>query len=308
MRLAYHGVDSRLRAPLPGACSRRSCSSRSLSSARAVEGRRRRVYSPPGDGRKRPASTLQACLFTSSCPGDGTDRRGRTGPSTRSRSCRPSFQAVPGVTCRSQHSTRGVGNTVPPSGSRFGFQCVTRECIRAMEREQRGGRPLTGRRSRKRGGARAVERRRRRRVPVTWPTLTSSSRLTADDIAIGKPVRAPASSPSTKNNYRVSPGRARLELGDTCDRAPAAGGVSSRRRTGGREAAVGHCASQPSERSLALARHGAGAIGVEGGRKALERLSAKLERSSRDDLADEVAVVAGSPPSLLPRKRAASTA
>jgi hypothetical protein len=207
----------------------------------------------------------------------------------------PSFKPFQAFT--SSRRVRDVGKASAVTFT-FGLQCVTGECIRAMEREQRGGSRLTvpitlpnaTARGRTNDGT-AV------RIPVTWPKLTVHSRLTADDIAIGEP-----SAPrfvAVDVDYRVSPGRLGWALVILAIALIAvAGGLVASVLAARRRVRVLRLPPNMGaiERSLALARHALDDGDIEGGRKALERLSAELERGGRDDLADEVTRVAWSPP------------
>ena len=101
-------------------------------------------------------------------------------------------------------------------------------------------------------------------------------------------------------DYRVSPDRlgwALVIAGDRADRRRrrcSSRACSQRRRRDRVLRLPPHLGAI--ERSLALARHALDDGDVDGGRKALERLSAELERGGRDDLADEVTRIAWSPP------------
>jgi hypothetical protein len=191
----------------------------------------------------------------------------------------------------------GVGHAAVVTFT-FGLQCVTGECIRAMEKELKGGRtvpvPVALPKATARGltndGGRVA-------VPVTWPKLNVHSRLTADDTAIGEP-----SAPkfvAVDVDYGMSPDRlgwllvglAVVLVGVAA--ALIASVVSARRRE--------RVLRLPPhlgmvERSLALARHAIDEGDVDSGRRALERLSEELERAGRDDLAQQVTRVAWSPP------------
>jgi hypothetical protein len=207
----------------------------------------------------------------------------------------PSFKPFQAFT--SSRRVREVGNASAVTFM-FGLQCVTGECIRAMEKEQRGGSRLTvpitlpnaTARGRTDDGV-AVK------IPVTWPTLTVHSRLTADDIANGEP-----SAPrfvAVDVDHAVSPDRLGWILVVLAIALVVIAGalvasvLASRRRVRALRLPPNMGAI---ERSLALARHALDEGDIDGGRKALERLSAELERSGRDDLADEVTRVAWSPP------------
>ena len=119
-----------------------------------------------------------------------------------------------------------------------------------------------------------------------WPTLVVHSRLTAERIQRETPdVAAFAAPPVT---YSVSPdvlgwlliaGAALLTLG--------AGWLIARSLAVVRRERPLRLPAHltPVERALALARHALDRGDVTGGRKALERLAAELERSGRDDLA-----------------------
>ena len=207
----------------------------------------------------------------------------------------PSFKPFQAFT--SSRRVVGVGDAAEVT-FRFGLQCVTGACIRAMEQELRGGSvrpvPITLPRATARGrtndGARVT-------IPVTWPTLTVHSRLTADDVALGEP-----SAPrfvAVDVDYGVSPDRLGWALVAIAVVLVGVAGVLVASVVAGRRKErvlrlPAHLGAV--ERSLALARHALDEGDVEGGRKALERLSAELERSGQDDLADQVTRIAWSPP------------
>ena len=108
------------------------------------------TYSPAGDGGRRPASTRRALS-------SATVSRRRRGSSwttatvdPQSLVLDPSFKPFQAFT--SSRRVRDVGKASAVTFT-FGLQCVTGECIRAMEREQRGGSRLT--------------------VPITLPNATA---------------------------------------------------------------------------------------------------------------------------------------
>jgi hypothetical protein len=208
----------------------------------------------------------------------------------------PSFKPFQAFTS-SRRITTGVGDAAEVRFV-FGLQCVTGECIRAMEEEVRGGSrrtvPITLPKATARGKARDGER---VTIPVTWPTLTVHSRLTADDVANGEPT-APRFV-AVDVDYSVSPDRLGWALVALAVLLLGVAGVLVATIVAGRRKErvlrlPPHLGAV--ERSLALARHALDEGDIEGGRKALERLSAELERSGRDDLAEQVARIAWSPP------------
>jgi hypothetical protein len=203
------------------------------------------------------------------------------------------FQAFTSV----RRVTGGVGDAAEVRFT-FGLQCVTGECIRAMEEELKGGSvrpvpvtlPPATARGRTHEGARVT-------IPVTWPKLTVHSRLTADDIAFGEPT-APRFV-AVDVDYGVSPGRLGWLLVALAVVLIGVAGVLVASVVAGRRKErvlrlPPHLGAV--ERSLALARHALDEGDIEGGRKALERLSAELERSGQDDLAEQVTRIAWSPP------------
>ena len=163
---------------------------------------------------------------------------------------------------------------------RFRLQCVTGACIRAMERELRGGSkravpielPRATARGRTRDGSALA-------IPVTWPAVVIHSSLTAEDIANGEPVAPRFVAPAP--GYAVDPDvLAWLLVALAVAAILGAGGliaavVASRRRER-RLQLPAHLG--PVDRSLALARHALGratSTGVE------ERSSACPESSRR---------------------------
>ena len=208
----------------------------------------------------------------------------------------PSFRPFQAFTSR-RRVTTGIGHAAEVRFT-FTLQCVTGACIRAMERESRGGSvrvvpielPKATARGRALDGSVVT-------VPLTWPTLVVHSRLTADDIARGDPV-AP-SFVATAVDYHVRPDRLAWALvGLAVALIVGAGvlvaGVVAARRRERSLRLPAHLGAI--DRALALARHALDTGDVDGGRKALERLSAELERGGRDDLAVEVGRIAWSPP------------
>lgn len=169
----------------------------------------------------------------------------------------------------------------------FRLQCVTGACIRAMEREERGGRrrtvpivlPKATVKARSREGERLA-------LDARWPTVVVHSRLTAERIQNDTPdVAAFAPPPVT---YSISPDVAGwLLIAAAAMLVLLAGWLAARSfasvRTGRRLRLPAHLT--PVERALALARHALDRGDVAGGRKALERLASELGRGGRDDLA-----------------------
>jgi hypothetical protein len=180
----------------------------------------------------------------------------------------------------------------------FLLQCVTGTCIRAMEREERGGRirtvpivlPKATVKARSRDGERLV-------TVAGWPTLVVHSRLTAERIQKETPDVGPFAAPPV--TYSVSPDL----IGWLLTAAAAllvlvagwlvAGSLAGMRRERSLRLPA-HLT--PVERALALARHALDRGDVAGGRKALERLAAELERGGRDDLAQAAGRTAWSSP------------
>ena len=209
----------------------------------------------------------------------------------------PSFKPFQAFTSN-RRVTSGIGDAAEVRFT-FGLQCVTGECIRAMEDEVRGGSqrtvpitlPPASARGRTNAGVGVT-------IPVTWPALTVHSRLTADDIAAGEPT-APRFV-SVGVDYGVAtPDRLGWALvGLAVALLVVAGALVTSVMVGRRKTRVlrlpPHLGAV--ERALALARHALDEGDIEGGRKALERLSAELERGGRDDLADEVTRIAWSLP------------
>jgi hypothetical protein len=159
-----------------------------------------------------------------------------------------------------------------------------------MEHEERGGRirtvpivlPKATVKARSRDGESLA-------TDATWPTLVMHSRLTAERIQKETPDVGPFAAPPV--TYSVSPdlvgwlltaAAALLVLGAGWLVARSLGSVRRERRL----RLPAHLT--PVERALALARHALDRGDVAGGRKALERLSAELERGGRDDLAQAV--------------------
>ena len=179
----------------------------------------------------------------------------------------------------------------------FQLQCVTGACIRAMEREERGGRvrtvpialPKATVKARSRDGERLV-------TGAGWPTLVVHSRLTAERIQKETPdVGAFAAPPVT---YSVSPDLVGwLLIAAAALLVLVAGWLVARSLAGmHRERGLRLPAHlTPAERALALARHALDRGDVAGGRKALERLASELERGGRDDLAQAASRTAWSP-------------
>jgi hypothetical protein len=179
----------------------------------------------------------------------------------------------------------------------FRLQCVTGACIRAMEREERGGRvrtvpivlPKATVKARNRDGERLA-------IAAGWPTLVVHSRLTAERIQRETPdVGAFAAPPVT---YSVSPD----VIGWLLTAAAAlliflAGWLVARSLAGMRKERGLRLPAHltPAERALALARYALDRGDVAGGRKALERLASELERGGRDDLAQAASRTAWSP-------------
>lgn len=208
----------------------------------------------------------------------------------------PSFKPFQAFTS-SRRVTSGIGDAAEVRFV-FGLQCVTGECVNAMEEELKGGSrravpialPKATARGRTHEGVPVS-------VPVTWPPLTVHSRLTADDIAAGEP--AAPSFVAVDVDYGVSPDRLgwalvalALVLFLTAGLLVASVVAGKRKERVLRLPA--HLGAE--ERALALARHALGEGDVDGGRRALERLSAELESTGRDDLAGEVTRIAWSSP------------
>lgn len=180
----------------------------------------------------------------------------------------------------------------------FRLQCVTGTCIRAMEREERGGRirtvpialPKATVKARTRDGERLA-------TDVGWPTLVVHSRLTAERIQNETPdVGAFAAPPVT---YSASPDLVGWLLTAVAALLVLVAGWLVARslatvRTERRLRLPAHLT--PVERALALARHALDGGDVAGGRKALERLAAELERGGQDDLAQAAGRTAWSLP------------
>ena len=180
----------------------------------------------------------------------------------------------------------------------FRLQCVTGTCIRAMEREERGGRirtvpivlPKATVKARSRDGERLA-------TDAAWPTLVVHSRLTAERIQKETPDVGPFAAPPV--TYSVSPNL----VGWLLSAAAAllvlvAGWLVAHSLAGIRSERGLRLPSHltPAERALALARHALDRGDVAGGRKALERLSGELERGGQDDLAQTVGRTAWSSP------------
>ena len=181
---------------------------------------------------------------------------------------------------------------------RFRLQCVTGACIRAMERELRGGSTRTVPIELPEAIARGRTRERSAvAIPVTWPTVVIHSRLTAEDIANADPVAPRFVAPAP--GYAVDPDVLAWLLVAVAVAAILTAGaliaavVASRRRVR-RLQLPAHLG--PVDRSLALARHALETGDVDGGRRALERLSGELEENGLNDLADQAARLAWSPP------------
>jgi hypothetical protein len=170
----------------------------------------------------------------------------------------------------------------------FRLQCVTGACIRAMEREERGGGIRTVPIRLPKATVKAIGRDGEPvAVDATWPTLVVHSRLTAERIQDGTPDVAAFAAPSVE--YPVSPD----VLGWLLSAAAAVLVVAAGWLVGRSLAALRRerplrlpAHLSPVDRALALARHALDSGDVAGGRKALERLAAELERSGQDDLAD----------------------
>jgi hypothetical protein len=169
----------------------------------------------------------------------------------------------------------------------FRLQCVAGACIRAMEREERGGRirtvpialPKATVRAKSRDGEPVA-------VDASWPTLVMHSRLTAEAIQDGTPDVAAFAAPPVK--YPVAPDvLGWLLIAAAAVFVVVAGWFVARSlATVRRERPLRLPANlTPAERALALARHALDGGDMAGGRKALERLAAELERGGRDDLA-----------------------
>ena len=172
----------------------------------------------------------------------------------------------------------------------FRLQCVTGSCIRAMEREERGGRIRTVPIALPKATVRATSREGEPlAVDASWPTLVVHSRLTAERIQDGTPdVAAFAAPPIT---YSVAPDvLGWLLIAAAAVLVVIAGWLVARSlatvRRERRLRLPTHLT--PEERALALARHALDGGDVAGGRRALERLATELERDGRDDLAQAV--------------------
>jgi hypothetical protein len=184
----------------------------------------------------------------------------------------------------------------------FRLQCVTGSCIGAMEQRQTGGSvrtvpialPPAAVHGRTASGEEV-------RIPVTWPNVVVHSRLTAEDIALGEPT-APRYAQAPVD-HRIRPellGWALVALAVVliCAAAALVGNVLLARRAERRLRLPANMGAL--ERALALARHALANDDLDGGRKALERLSSELEHDGRLDLAGEVARIAWSPPGPSP--------
>ena len=170
----------------------------------------------------------------------------------------------------------------------FRLQCVTGTCIRAMEREERGGRIRTVPIVLPKATVRAKSIQGERLAFHTgWPTLVVHSRLTAERIQKETPDVGPFAAPPA--TYSVSPDVVGwLLIAVAAVLVLVAGWLIARSLAGVRRERVLRLPAHltPAERALALARHALDRGDVAGGRKALERLANELERGGRDDLAE----------------------
>ena len=182
---------------------------------------------------------------------------------------------------------------------RFRLQCVTGACIRAMERELRGGstrtvpielpRAIARGRTREGSAGRDPRDLARRRDPL--PLDGRGHRRTGNRSRPGSshPRQATRSIPASSAWLLVAVAVAAI-LGAG---VLVAAVVASRRRER-RLQLPAHLG--PVDRSLALARHALETGDVDGGRRALERLAGELEENGLNDLADQAARLAWSPP------------
>ena len=169
----------------------------------------------------------------------------------------------------------------------FRLQCVTGACIRAMEREERGGRirtvpialPTAKVKATSRDGESLA-------FDVRWPTLVVHSRLTAEEIQDGTPNVAAFAAPPI--SYSVDPDTLSwLLIAAAAVLVVVAGWCVARALASLRRDRPLRLPAHltPAERSLALARYALDRGDVAGGRKALERLASELERGGQADLA-----------------------
>jgi hypothetical protein len=183
--------------------------------------------------------------------------------------------------------TDGIGRAAEITFA-YRLQCVTGVCLRAMEREERGGRlrtvpisfaPATVK-ARTHDGERVT-------FKASWPALVVHSRLTAEDIGRETPRVAAFAAPPV--GYSTSPDLLGWVLvGGAAAFVLAAGAlvasVVAALRREKRLRLPPHLT--PTERALALARHALSEGDVAGGRKALERLVSELDRGGHGELAD----------------------
>ena len=168
----------------------------------------------------------------------------------------------------------------------FRLECLTGACVEAMTKREKGRVRTTPIRFR---ASRLEARSHDGEVmsgELAWPRVVLRSRLATDVVAGGSPRAQRFAAPPV--SYSISPGLLGGGLLAAAVLLVLAGGyliASTLWRAGVAPGRRLPDHLSPVERALALARHAARSGDTAGGRKALERLAAELERSGERELA-----------------------